>query len=265
LVLRLLGGAGYGCGDCEDVELTEEPDMITFDDDPDDLRAKMSCGHAIGPESLTAYCRSLVSEGKFQFFCPYVDPKSDARCRVEWQYIDIRKIGQLNDEERKFFETKISENYTLRAFGAQECPQCSTFCERGDKRRTSVVCLICSRMPGAREYAFCWYCLHEVKGANNYRCTNDLCGGIDPRLAILKNAALKEVNSVKGVPSCRACPKCGTIIEHDRNCKHMKCPCEQEFCFICLGLRNAQTKLWPCGTFNSVCNIAPKQTTIPGL
>jgi hypothetical protein len=267
LVLRLLGGADkrYGCGGCEDVELTEEPDMITWDDDPDDLRAKMPCGHAIGPESLTAYCRSLVSEGKFQFFCPYVDPKSDARCRVEWQYIDIRKIGLLNDEERKFFETKISENYTLRAFGAQECPQCSTCCERGDKRRTSVVCLICSRMPGTREYAFCWYCLHEVKSVDNYRCNNDLCGGIDPRLAILKNAVLKEVNGVKGVPSCRACPKCGTIIEHDRNCKHMICPCEQEFCFVCLGLRNAQTKLWPCGTFNSVCNIAPKQTTIPGL
>ena len=31
-----------------DVELTYEPDMITWDDDPDNLRAKMPCGHAIG-------------------------------------------------------------------------------------------------------------------------------------------------------------------------------------------------------------------------
>lgn len=31
-----------------DVELTSEPDMITFDDDKDGQRAKMPCGHAIG-------------------------------------------------------------------------------------------------------------------------------------------------------------------------------------------------------------------------
>jgi len=26
-----------------------------------------------GPESLTAYCRSLLTAGKFQFKCPYID------------------------------------------------------------------------------------------------------------------------------------------------------------------------------------------------
>jgi len=224
----------------------------------------MPCGHAIGPESLTAFCRSLVSEGKFQFFCPYTNPTTDVRCRSEWQYIVIRKLGLLTDEERKYFESKISENYSLRALGAQECPQCSTCCERSDKNRTSVICLICSRKPGAREYAFCWYCLHEVNSSNGYRCNNNLCGGVDPRLAILKNAVTKQVGNVSGVPSCRACPKCGTIIEHDRDCKHMKCPCDQEFCFICLSLRVPKAG-WTCGSFNSVCNIAPVQTIIPGL
>ncbi|CAG8651336.1 8923_t:CDS:2, partial [Diversispora eburnea] len=199
----LPGGADEKRHDPNDgVELTNEPDMITWEDDPDNLRAKMPCGHAIGPESLTAFCRSLVSEGKFQFFCPYVNPTNDARCRAEWQYIDIRKIGLLTDDERIHFESKISENYSFRALGAQECPQ-----------------------PGAREYAFCWYCLHEVKSSHSYRCDNNLCGGIDPRLAILKNAVTKKVGTVSGVPSRRACPKCGVIIEHDRLCKHMTCPC----------------------------------------
>lgn len=32
----------------DDVELSQEPDMITWDDDPDNQRAKMPCGHAIG-------------------------------------------------------------------------------------------------------------------------------------------------------------------------------------------------------------------------
>ncbi|RIA79578.1 hypothetical protein C1645_794102 [Glomus cerebriforme] len=265
LVVRLPGGAEEKRHDPNDgVELTNEPDMITWEDDPDNLRAMMPCGHAIGPESLTAFCRSLVNEGKFQFFCPYTNPTNDVRCRAEWQYIDIRKIGLLTDDEREYFESKISENYSLRALGAQECPQCSTYCERGDKNRTSVICLKCSRKPDAGEFAFCWYCLHEVGRLNGYRCNNSLCGGVDPRLAILKNAIKKQVGNVSGVPSCRACPKCGTIIEHDRNCKHMKCPCDQEFCFICLGLRDPQAG-WSCGTFNSVCNIAPVQTIIPGL
>ncbi|CAG8620161.1 11216_t:CDS:2, partial [Dentiscutata heterogama] len=208
LVLRLPGGAYEKRHDPDNgVELTNEPDMITWEEDPDNLRAKMPCGHAIGPESLTAFCRSLVSEGKFQFFCPYINPTNDVRCRAEWQYIDIRRIGLLTDDERQYFESKISENYSLRALGVQECPQ----------------------KPGAGEFAFCWYCVHEVKSFDGYRCNNNQCGGIDPRLAILKNATLKEVSKIPGIPSCRACPKCGTIIEHERDCKHMKCLCDQEF------------------------------------
>ena len=50
LVLRLKGGMMDGNEKQldRDVELTYEPDMITWDDDPDNLRAKMPCGHAIG-------------------------------------------------------------------------------------------------------------------------------------------------------------------------------------------------------------------------
>ncbi|CAI2190745.1 16656_t:CDS:2 [Funneliformis geosporum] len=216
LVVRLPGGVDEKRHDPnDDVELTNEPDMITWEDDPDNLRAKMPCGHAIGPESLTAFCRSLVSEGKFQFFCPYTNPTNDIRCHAEWQYIDIRKIGLLTDDERKYFETKISENYSLRVLGAQECPQ---------------LLLTPSAIGSAP---------HTVREAirighrsNGYHCKNNLCGGVDPRLAILKNAITKKVGNVSGVPSCRACPKCGTIIEHDRNCKHMKCPCDQEFWYL---------------------------------
>ncbi|RGB43960.1 hypothetical protein C1646_749178 [Rhizophagus diaphanus] len=139
---------------------------------------------------------------------------------------EINWLGLLSDDECKYFETKISENYSLCALGAQECPQNG-------------------------EYAFCWYCLYEVKSSEGYHCNNDLCGGIDPRLAILKNVVKKKVIDVSGIPSCCACPKCGTIIEHDNS-------------FICLGLRDLQTG-WPYGLSNSVCDIAPIQTTIPGL
>ena len=54
LVLRLKGGMSMDENQKQlddDVELTYEPDMITWDDDPDNLRAKMPCGHAIGKAS----------------------------------------------------------------------------------------------------------------------------------------------------------------------------------------------------------------------
>lgn len=53
LVLRLRGGSDdvpplKVLDDA--VELTDAPDMITWDDDPENKRAKMPCGHAISKE-----------------------------------------------------------------------------------------------------------------------------------------------------------------------------------------------------------------------
>ena len=45
LVLRLRGGSMKELD--ADVELSDAPDMITWDDDPENKRAKMPCGHAI--------------------------------------------------------------------------------------------------------------------------------------------------------------------------------------------------------------------------
>lgn len=35
---------------------------VALDDDPNTQRLEMSCGHAVTPESLTAYCRSLLDK-----------------------------------------------------------------------------------------------------------------------------------------------------------------------------------------------------------
>ena len=71
------------------LHVTHEADMITWDDDPNGARVKMPCGNAISPESLTAYCRSILDAGKFQFICPYVHQTSHQRCNKEWDYIEV--------------------------------------------------------------------------------------------------------------------------------------------------------------------------------
>ena len=51
LVLRLLGGSIPPEKELDDaVELSDAPDMITWDDDPENKRAKMPCGHAISKD-----------------------------------------------------------------------------------------------------------------------------------------------------------------------------------------------------------------------
>lgn len=268
MVMRLLGGNDTYVEDPpfvkeldELAELTDEPDMITWDDDPEGKRAKMPCGHAISPDSLTAYCRSLLSAGKFQFNCPFIDRTSGTCCNTEWPYIDVRRFGVLSKDEQKDFETKISENYLRKAMGIQECPGCHSLCERKSKKDKRLICPICTKKSD-RRFDFCWNCLHEWKGSGTDKCGNDECSNEDPRMKILRDAPIKQVVGVK-TPSRRACPTCGMLIEHMRACKHMVCPCGTQFCFICLKTRDPASG-WTCGIYNAKCEPAAKQTSIPG-
>ena len=54
VVLRLAGGSNVKTTSKrldDDAPLTDAPDMITWDDDPNGQRAKMPCGHAIGKKA----------------------------------------------------------------------------------------------------------------------------------------------------------------------------------------------------------------------
>uniref|UniRef100_A0A1I8FH06 RING-type domain-containing protein n=1 Tax=Macrostomum lignano TaxID=282301 RepID=A0A1I8FH06_9PLAT len=214
----------------------------------------MPCGHAIGPDSLTMYCRSLLDSGLYRFLCPWLDP-NDSRvgCPVEWDFVVIRRLAVLSDEERQEFERKISENYLRRA----ECPSCHSYCKRVSSRDRRVVCPACSS-GGRQRFEFCWYCLNKWRSAGTDKCGNDICSGKDPRIAILAAAPVKEI--VGTCPVARACIHCGMIIEHVRFCKHMKCICGQEFCFICLkpkkqrgqlAVRQLQRPVYNCSKANS--------------
>ena len=64
LVFRLRGGSDQIRVKVLDdtVELSDAPDMITWDDDPDNKRVKMPCGHAISKSDVLisgTYCRKI--------------------------------------------------------------------------------------------------------------------------------------------------------------------------------------------------------------
>ena len=86
-------------------------------------------------------------------------------------------------------------------------------------------------------------------------------GDSDPRVQILQSCPNKDVVGVS-TPSMRACPFCGALVQHTDACKHMNCPaCSRAFCFICLKKNEGG---WQCGSYNSKCTPAPRQTYVPG-
>ena len=257
------------------LKFTDDPDAITgisFPGDP--KRVKMSCGHAVDPNTLTAWCRSLLDQQKVIFHCPAITDK-DAKgvmkkqCKKVWDYVEVRRIALLNDAECSYFESKLSEYAALQYCDMKECPGCRSFVEREDLTNLRVTCPVCSKKKGrarGRTYDFCWQCLQDWTGPrmSGVKCGNSKC--VHPELASVQDSPMFTLNG-KEVPIRRACPTCGRVVEHmnDETCKFMVCPrCQKEYCFMCLELKSECLRTAPGGWFNECAKpVADKQPEIP--
>ena len=151
LVFRLLGGTDHPeftqrvtpppivdkVHDLSDFSLkftNLEPDAITGMSDPEDQpRVKMSCGHAVDPNSLTSWLRSLLDSHQWEFFCPAILPSGqNKQCKKVWDYKEVRQVALLNEAEQSYFESKMSEFAALQYCDMKECPGCRSFVERWD-------------------------------------------------------------------------------------------------------------------------------------
>ncbi|XP_003390230.1 PREDICTED: uncharacterized protein LOC100641314 [Amphimedon queenslandica] len=283
VVMRVHGGSDGSLSSINRVPvppLTEDKEYpsdfaLKFTDDPDCLdplpdpnapkRVKMKCGHAVDPNTLTAYCRSLLDQHVFKFTCPaIVDSKTNKQCKKEWDYTDVRLAALLNDAEMQYFESKMSEYAASQYCDLKECPGCRSFVERVDLDNLNVHCPLCTKKKG-KVYEFCWHCLKEWTGPrkSSVKCGDESC--IHPDLPSIRDAPDFVLNG-KNVPNRRACPTCGKVVEHNtRGCKFIICPrCKKEFCFMCLELKEVCLKSAP-SSWHTICKkaVAPKQTIIP--
>lgn len=88
------------------------------------------------------------------------------------------------------------------------------------------------------------------------KCKNDKCDVTDMLNKILENCGTKDISSrIIGCPTIRKCPGCPALIEHEDQCKHIRCPnfplkkCQvYDFCFCCL-----ETRLNPSDRFSAFC------------
>ena len=247
---------------------TKVPDAITGMSDPEDQpRVIMSCGHAVDPNTLTAWCRSLLDQHEFDFYCPAIvslETNKTKQCKKVWEYTEVRKIALLNEAEQQYFESKMSEYAAQQYCDMKECPGCRSFVERRDLMNLRVHCMICTKKKG-RNYDFCWNCDREWSGPTNSatKCANASCQ--HPSIPAIKKAPVIKLNG-KDVPSRRACPTCGAVVEHSQiGCKFMTCPrCKKEFCFLCLELKSQCLASAPSSWFGTCKkDVAPRQTEIP--
>ena len=244
---------------------TEEDAIMGYSDKDDQPRIKMSCGHAVDANSLTAWCRSLLEQQEFEFHCPaIVDPEKKTKCKAIWEYEEVRHAAHLTPEEQKYFESKVSEYAAIQFCDMKECPGCGSLVERGDLTNLRVHCTICSKEKG-RTYDFCWNCSREWTGpsTSSVKCGNAKCEHVD--LPAIRDAPITTING-KQVPNLRACPTCGRVVEHNRTgCKFIICPrCKKEFCFLCLELITTCLKTAP-GSYYRACSKDPaaRQEIIP--
>ncbi|XP_068164444.1 probable E3 ubiquitin-protein ligase RNF144A-A [Antennarius striatus] len=230
------------------------------------LRAEMSCGHAVTPESITGWCRSLLDQGQYKFKCPAIKNGTREKCGAVWPYVEVRRLAVLTTEEMHHFEKVISNLAAAEYCEIQTCPGCKTCVERQDLTNLCVLCTICTEQRKTA-YEFCWQCRNPWKGSAPRSDHCDDVGCINHNLKLLKDCRttiLHDVRGVSGCPSVRACPTCGQMVEHDKTgCKNIMCSrCQVEFCFVCLKLTPTCLKT---SSYFEPCSdgVAPRQTSIP--
>ncbi|RVE60474.1 hypothetical protein OJAV_G00181090 [Oryzias javanicus] len=227
----------------------------------DSPRAEMSCGHAVTPMSLTNWCRRLLNEGKNRFVCGMTG------CDKEWSYEEVCKMALLTPEEKKYFETTMKSIADReRKKNTRLCPGCKQAVMRTDESNLRTRCQDCTNKKG-RYFDFCWQCLKEWKGPQSRtdRCDNDGC--FSEALKTLRDCpdiVFQSVRNAAGCPCIRACPTCGSLLQHSsQNCKNVVCPrCKVKFCFLCLKV-TAECSRLSLSYMTCVSGVAPRQTSIP--
>jgi hypothetical protein len=159
------------------------------------LKAALSCGHAADPNTLTAWCRSLIDDGKLEFFCPaIIKVGTHEKCDKKWGYDEIKKIALLNQIETEYFEKKLSENAANTYMDYKECPKCRSFIIRQDLTNLRVYCTLCPVFSD-KSFEFCWQCEKEWTVSLNR--SSESCGRencVNPLLEILQNCIFNKKN-----------------------------------------------------------------------
>ena len=236
---------------------SDEECLITYRSYKDNgtLVLKMPCGHSICPDGLMDYVWAEVSRKKTEVKCLH--------CFTVWPFKIIKEYGGATRAELVLLEQALSQNFCDESDNINQCPKCQSYFTRVNPSVNSVKCIVCSKSSQS-DFYFCWHCLGEWKSSLSSKvCGND-CMDSDKlaQLSTCDQVGFSHFN-IK-IPSLRACPSCGSLIELVGDLKYVNCKkCKTDFCFICLRIKT--NGMWLCGDYETQCECAPRQTKIPQL
>ena len=218
---------------------------------------KLKCGHSICPDDILDHTWQQIKNLKHQISC--------ATCKEIIDIDDIIKLGLPEEREKQFITAAISVNFCFSQ-DIQQCPRCSSYCQRRKTDEAQVTCIVCTKK-FKKPFRFCWHCLQEWNGLTD--CGNKYCS--KQKSEQLYSSPMKTFKDNSGTvisfPQIRACPNCCTLIEHKDGCNEMTCEvCKHIFCIICLApMRNGslvcRSTSW---NENITCLPAPIQTKLSG-
>lgn len=129
---------------------------------------------------MKEYCRSLLMEGRYKFYCPDYTYSKKEYCNCEWEYLLVRHMACLSPDEMYEFEKKITNNYLMKARGQyRKCPGCQNWCFRTPGVRNNCVrCPVCTKTNGGAGFTFCWDCENKWRSSNcSGSCGTPDCAG----------------------------------------------------------------------------------------
>ena len=189
---------------------------------------EMKCEHFICANCILGLAWTVIENNNYTICC--------GTCSAKIDIDDVIKYGVPNGTEKQFILTALSFNL-INKEDIQQCPRCSSYCERIDSENQQVNCDYCRSELG-KPYLFCWKCLKDWKSEQSASsCGNVNCGRMP--VVVLKESSMITFTGNSGndveAPSVRACPNCYSLVEHIEGCNEMTCNnCKHIFCFICL-------------------------------
>lgn len=205
---------------------------------------------------MRQYVQDALNYGAVEVRCPYRD------CPAVWDYTLVRHVACYTAEELHNTEKTMVTNVVGKDTTSLTCPGCFTWCSPTDPKLHQLRCFLCTKATG-REFLFCRHCLGRWRSfQGDSSCGNSGCNSIDAKLEILRNAPVSQ--RFGGTwPTIRACPRCGILTQYLGQCSQMHCrSCGHYFCFLCLKGAKGKAEL-ACVPYDSDCQRAPLQVTIP--
>lgn len=191
---------------------------------------KLACGHSYCLECLRGNIQTAVRDKQTQALRCF-----DPSCKRPIEIDDLRKIVYDKNTHNQINDIQLQEWLTQQA-NIKYCPtpNChfSFVNERADQ--FTHKCPDCQK-------EYCGKCMHP-----HTPITSCAQAEQERNLANDRNAQ-ERANQAWQEANTKPCPQCGTRIEKNAGCMHMKCTrCQYHFCWICLNPWQGHDNFYAC-------------------